>query len=238
MLKTNDLRTKSDRLRTYNDSGSWPNQADGQGWSLVILNPQGDASDPSNWALSEFIGGSPGGSEINPNTPVADTEFSVDRGFYDVAFTLELSTETFGAAIRYTLDGSTPTCSTGTLYTGPILISGTAIVRAIACKSGWLSTNVDTQTYLFVNDIITQSHPGGGDGSYDNPFDTLWGGLVAAPASGTVKIKGNTGDSVSDETMTINQAVTIDAAGGAVRIGVLGGRSSGNGWPSGFVSRD
>ena len=146
VLKTNDLRTKSDRLLTYNDSGSWPNQADGQGWSLVILNPQGDASDPSNWALSEFIGGSPGGSEINPNTPVADTEFSVDRGFYDVAFTLELSTETFGAAIRYTLDGSTPTCSTGTLYTGPILISGTAIVRAIACKSGWLSTNVDTQT--------------------------------------------------------------------------------------------
>lgn len=34
---------------TYNNTGSWPSQADGQGWSLVILDPQGNGSDPANW---------------------------------------------------------------------------------------------------------------------------------------------------------------------------------------------
>ena len=102
---------------------------------------------------------------------MAYTQFSVDRGFFDAPFTLEISTDTSGATIRYTLDGSTPTCSTGTIYSGPISISGTTIVRAIACKTGWLPTNVDTQTYLFLADIIAQSDPGGGwpsDGSYVN----------------------------------------------------------------------
>ncbi len=39
-----------------------------------------------------------------------------------------------------------------------------------------------------------------------------------------MKIKGDTGDSVSNETLTINQVVTIKAVNGAVRIGVPEGR--------------
>ena len=77
---------------------------------------------------------------------------------------------------------------------------------------------------------------GSEDGSKDNPFDTLLEGLLAAPASTLVKIKGDTGDSVSNETMTINQAVTIEAVNGAVRIGDFGGRNSDDSRRSGFVS--
>ena len=40
---------------------------------------------------------------------------------------------------------------------GPISIRGTTTLRAVAFKTGLDSTNVDTQTYLFVNDIIMQS---------------------------------------------------------------------------------
>jgi len=58
------------------------------------------------------------------------------------------------------------------VYTSPISITGTSMVRAMACKEGWLSTNVDTHTYLFVSDIITQpANPGGGwpnSGQYIN----------------------------------------------------------------------
>ena len=84
------------------------------------------------------------------------TSFSVDRGFYDSPFSLEVSTETNGATIRYTLDGTLPTTGYGTVYSDPIQIDGTSFVRAIAYKPGWLPTNVDTVTYIFIQDTINQ----------------------------------------------------------------------------------
>ncbi|MEZ6116060.1 MAG: chitobiase/beta-hexosaminidase C-terminal domain-containing protein [Pirellulaceae bacterium] len=44
---------------------------------------------------------------------VADTTFSVDRGFYDAAFEVAISTKTLDAAIYYSFDGSVPTPETG-----------------------------------------------------------------------------------------------------------------------------
>jgi len=88
---------------------------------------------------------------------VADTQFSHDRGFYNVQFDVAITTETAGATVRYTTDGSTPTETYGQIYTGPIQISTTTCLRAMSYKSGWKSTNVDTQTYLFTSDIIQQT---------------------------------------------------------------------------------
>ncbi len=175
-----------------------------------------------------------------PNTSaalgvVADTKFSIDRGFYDTPQWLVITTATPGAEIRYTLDGSTPTAAgvaktvasltrsgstatamvlnhgfvagnsvqivgadqpeyngvfvitsatantfqfqvsgmpaspaTGTItarltqaacytYTGPILIDRTTTVRAAAFKPGWTPSDVDTQTYIFLDDVVRQS---------------------------------------------------------------------------------
>ena len=78
---------------------------------------------------------------------VRDTKFSANRGFYDSPFDLEISSETEGAQIRYTLDGSEPSESKGILYDGPININDTTILRAIAYKDNFTPTNVDTQTY-------------------------------------------------------------------------------------------
>ena len=88
---------------------------------------------------------------------VADTKFSQPRGRYSAAFDLAITTETPEATIRYTLDGSTPTASRGIVYTGPIRVTGTRVIRAAAFKRGWKSTNVDSHSYLFVNDIATQT---------------------------------------------------------------------------------
>jgi hypothetical protein len=88
---------------------------------------------------------------------VEDTKFSVDRGFFDSPFQLTITTDTPGATIYYTTNGSVPSLGTGTLYTGPITIDKTTVVRAIATKSNHLATNVDTQTYLFLNDIVRQT---------------------------------------------------------------------------------
>lgn len=88
---------------------------------------------------------------------VEDTQFSIDRGFYDAPFDVEITTQTPDAAVYYTTDGSAPTPGAGTLYTGPITIDHSTVLRAMAAKSGYLPTNVDTQTYLFLNDVINQS---------------------------------------------------------------------------------
>ena len=47
--------------------------------------------------------------------------------------------------------------TSGTLYAGPINVSTTTMLRAIAFKDGYASTNVDTQTYIFLDDVIEQS---------------------------------------------------------------------------------
>ena len=95
---------------------------------------------------------------------VADTTFNPDRGFYDPndAIVVTLSTATEGAAIYYTTNGSEPDpCNPdAVLYTEPIPIESTTSLRAAAFKTDWLSTNVDTHTYVFVEDVITQSPNG------------------------------------------------------------------------------
>ena len=101
---------------------------------------------------------------------VADTKFSHNRGFYDVSFSLTISTATEGAEIQYTTDGTIPSHTNGLTYTGAIPISTTTCVRAIAYKPGWLETNVDTHTYIFPQDVIRQpaNIPG-----YPNPWTWL-----------------------------------------------------------------
>jgi len=85
---------------------------------------------------------------------VADTKFSHDRGFYDVPFDLSITCSTPDADIYYTTDGSVPVENdmptiNSTLYTGHIGINTTTCIRAAAVKTGWMSTNVDTHTYIF-----------------------------------------------------------------------------------------
>ncbi|NQT86529.1 lamin tail domain-containing protein, partial [bacterium] len=88
---------------------------------------------------------------------VADTVFDHDRDFYTDPFDLAITSETVGAEIRYTLDGSEPTETHGAVYAGPIHIAGTTVLRAAAFKAGLEASNVDTHTYLFLADVIGQS---------------------------------------------------------------------------------
>ena len=100
-----------------------------------------------------------------PNSPngvgllgvVADTQFSVDRGFYDTAFQVDITSATPGASIYYTTDGTAPSATSGTLYTGSLTIDQTTVLRAIAVKTDYVPTNVDTQTYLFLDDVVNQT---------------------------------------------------------------------------------
>lgn len=89
---------------------------------------------------------------------VERVNFSPKRGFYDSPIAVELSATTPGATIYYTTDGSEPGATNGNQYTGPIEVSHTTLLRAIALKRGLLPSSVDTHTYLFLDDILAQSN--------------------------------------------------------------------------------
>ncbi len=73
--------------------------------------------------------------------------FSPGRGTYTTAQTVTLSTATSGASINYTTDGSKPSDTAGTLYTGPITVTGTTTIKAVAYASGLTNSTVSTATY-------------------------------------------------------------------------------------------
>lgn len=102
--------------------------------------------------------GSQNGTQVY--NKVRDTHFSHDRGFYSTNFNLTISSETPGATIRYTLDGTLPTLVNGATYTTPIAITKTTTVRAAAFKTGFVSSDVDTHTYIYTRDVILQSPNG------------------------------------------------------------------------------
>jgi len=103
---------------------------------------------------------------------VGETVISHNRGFYDIPFDVTITTPTEGAVILYTLDGSAPSAARGVLYAGPIHVDRTMCLRAVAIKPGWVSSSINTQTYIFPDQVIRQ--PGSPAG-----FPTSWQGTAA-----------------------------------------------------------
>jgi phenylalanyl-tRNA synthetase beta subunit len=87
--------------------------------------------------------------------------FSPVGGTYTTAQTVTLSSATSGATIRYTLDGSAPSETAGTLYTAPFTVSGTTTVKAMAYASGLTDSSVATAIYTILTASPTFSPVGG-----------------------------------------------------------------------------
>lgn len=106
---------------------------------------------------------------------VADTKFSLKRGYYQTAIDVALTTATSGATIYYTTDGSLPIDDSGSpgatalVYGAPISIMQTTAIRAAAVKEGFAPTNVDCNTYILLD--IDNANPDGTDAAGLNlPF--------------------------------------------------------------------
>ena len=56
----------------YDDEKGWPKAADGAGYSLSLLDPDGNPDDPLSWRASDAIGGSPGLYEPAPAKPAPE----------------------------------------------------------------------------------------------------------------------------------------------------------------------
>ena len=77
---------------------------------------------------------------------VAKPTFSPLRGTYWKPTTVSLSSGTPGATIRYTLDGTAPTASSP-VYSGPIHVTATTTIRAMATKAGMRDSETAEGTF-------------------------------------------------------------------------------------------
>ena len=108
-----------------------------------------DPANPSQWV--NFAAPTPGAA--NNGATVSNVRLNgtavtvtVNGGFYSAAQNIALSAPS--GQIRYTLDGSTPS-PTSTLYTTPVPISSTKVLRARVFEAGKPPGPIETRTYFF-----------------------------------------------------------------------------------------
>jgi len=83
---------------------------------------------------------------ISTASQVAAPVFTPGGGTYQTPQSVTITCSTAGAAIYYTTDGSTPTASSAA-YTGPISVTGTKTIKAIATAPGMTNSNVTSAAY-------------------------------------------------------------------------------------------
>jgi len=129
-------------------------------------------------------------------------QFNLQAGYYAVPISVELTSPETDVEIRYTTNGNDPVVGS-TLYTGPINLSATTVIRAAAFSTttGILRSFISTNTYFFGNDthtITTVSVSGNtvGDGNWvgDERCHIEFfgpGGVFQAEATGDSNEHGN-----------------------------------------------
>jgi hypothetical protein len=88
----------------------------------------------------------------------ARPSFSPAPGTYTSAQNVSLFSTTAGATFYYTTDGSTPTTSS-TKYTGPIPVSTTTTIKAIATAPNFSPSNVSSASYTIQGSTNTAATP-------------------------------------------------------------------------------
>jgi hypothetical protein len=104
----------------------------------------------SQWV--EFTSPTPG----TPNSGVVRAQkasYSIESGFFDQAVNVTLSSSIPNATIRFTTDGSAPT-ETSDVYTQPIEITSTMVIRSKVFADGYISSHTATHSY-FINESET-----------------------------------------------------------------------------------
>ena len=102
-------------------------------------------------------------------------------GIYSSAQTVSISCATSGATIRYTVDGSVPTATTGIVYTGSFTVPTTKTIRAIATKSGMIDGFVLSAAYQI-------------DAVVNTKFTLVDANITESSHQGSTNTKGKTVD--------------------------------------------
>jgi hypothetical protein len=93
---------------------------------------------------------------------VAAPTLSPAGGTYTASVTVTMSDATGGATVYYTTDGSTPTTASS-VYAGPITLTQTTTLKAMAAASGMTNSAVASATYTIQQRVATPTFsPAGG----------------------------------------------------------------------------
>jgi hypothetical protein len=149
--------------------------------------------------------------------PVSTPTFSPGAGTYTTTQTVTISTTTSGASIRYTTDGSTPSATTGTLYSGAITVSATATIKAIAYTTGTAGSAVAAAAYNIVAPpSITNLTPTSGAAGV--PVTISGSGFGATRGAGTVWLGSTLGAVMSWSDTQIVATVALNSTSGSAQV--------------------
>jgi chitinase len=146
----------------------------------------------SVWQFSHIFEPFTGGT----TSTVAAPSFVPGAGTYTSAQNVSITTTTSGASIRYTTNGTTPSSTSGTLYSGPVSISTTTTLKAIAYKSGSNDSSVTSGTY-------TINTGGGGSSLTGTSSDGFHSLAMSAAQSGTFTTTFDATPSISPENAVV-----------------------------------
>ena len=167
---------------------------------------------------SAFIDSIETSSSYTINGTVATPTFSINGGAYSTTQTVTISTTTPAATIYYTTNNTTPTTGS-TAYSGPISISSTTTLKALAAKANFTTSAVQSQTYTITTyGLITTAAGNGVIGSTgDNGSATaakIYGPSgVAVDASGNIFIADTQNNKIRKVTKTTNIITTFAGTG-------------------------
>jgi LruC domain-containing protein len=151
----------------YTIDGTVPSETNGTVYSAVIALSSNVTLKAIAYKTGMENGDIVSGDYTFQLTKVANPVFSPIPGNYTTPEPITLSCLTTGATICYTTDGSTPTKTSGTIYTAPISITATTTIHAIAYKTGLDDSEVVTGVYT----IHLGTADSDGDGVPDNEDD-------------------------------------------------------------------
>ncbi len=128
----------------------------------------------------EFSDPTPGEDNgLSSGTVLPAPEFNVKHGLFDSPFSLSMSSSIGTADIFYTTDGSFPSESNGTLYSSPLSISTTSVIRAVSVVDGEGESNITTQSYIFPDKVIHQTNTPTGYPVNWGPYTAIAGNAIA-----------------------------------------------------------
>ena len=129
----------SDGTTVIHEFNQYPDQEENFSYGL-------DGSDPSYFAEA-----TPGAANTGEFVAfVEKPEVNIEGGCYETAIDVTLTCDTVGSTIRYTTDGTSPTATTGTLYTGSIHLDSLTAIIAKGFRTDFHPSKARIETYIFV----------------------------------------------------------------------------------------